>query len=113
VHQHRFVGCVADNEIFIIPKHVSFTTSAIDFCPGNGIVGYTKRSSPTHAGLPTMRHYLSFDFNFVKCFGILKRRGEITGPGTVSNINALIGNRSVGFAFESPERICLQCGRIL
>jgi len=38
VHQHRFVGCVADNEIFIIPKHVSFTTSAIDFCPGNEIV---------------------------------------------------------------------------
>jgi hypothetical protein len=66
--------------------------------------------------MPTMRHYLSFDFNFVKRFGIFKRRGEITGcpgPGTVSNINALVGNRSVGFAFESPARMCLQCGRIL
>jgi len=51
--------------------------------------------------MPTMRHYLSFDFNFVKRFGILKRRGEITRlswSGTVLNIKAAIGKRSVGFA---------------
>jgi hypothetical protein len=29
----------------------------------------------SNPGVPTMRHYLSFDFNFVKRFGILKRRG--------------------------------------
>jgi hypothetical protein len=63
-----------------------------------------------------MRHYLSFDFNFVKRFGILKRRGKSPGrhgPATVSNIKAAIGKPSVGFALESSDRICLQCGQIL
>jgi hypothetical protein len=68
------------------------------------------------AGLPTMRHYLPFDPNFVKRFGISNLPGEITRlpvPGTVSNLKAAIGKQSVGFALESSDRICLQCGRIL
>jgi hypothetical protein len=30
-------------------------------------------------GLPKVHHYLSFDFNFVKHFGILKLKEEVTG----------------------------------
>jgi hypothetical protein len=41
-----------------------------------------------------MRHYLSFDLNFVKHFGIIKRRGEIVIQSSV-----------LFFCKRSPERL--------
>jgi hypothetical protein len=45
--------------------------------------------------------------------GRVAYEGSYPGPTTVSNINVLVGSPSVGFAFESPQRICLHYSRIL